>query len=191
MNYHTSSNTNTSSNSSSEKADIKNEIALIPASSGMVGFITNTWLKSYRNSAFAWGMNDDTYYKFHHDIIANLIVKGSCLVATLKHDPSHFLGYICYDVRTEIGTGKPMLVIHYIYVKRRFRDLGLASHLLQQVLDIEHIDGMVYAHTHRTKCYADYNAMNFRKPNHFVGKLTYNPYLAFMEIQSLYKVRSK
>ena len=123
--------------------NLSNDVLLVPASSGMVGFITNTWLMSFKDALPNRGVPNDIYFKFQHDLISNLIINGACLVAVLKTDPSQYLGFICYDIRSSVAVPSlnplkdkkkqnnphnPQLAVHYIYVKQRFRNLGLAKH---------------------------------------------------------------
>lgn len=91
-----------------------------------IPFIFATWLKSYRYaSTFARKISNDIYYKRHHMVI-DLILKreGSVvLVAHPKGEPNVILGYMV----AENQGGED--VIHYTYIKKSFRQMGIAGKL--------------------------------------------------------------
>lgn len=92
-------------------------------------FIFTTWLKAYKfSSYFAKKIKNSIYFEWHHFIIENILKKQTAikLVAHLKDDPDILLGYLIGE-----KTG-PQTTVHFIFVKREFRNLGIAKELFKQ-----------------------------------------------------------
>lgn len=92
-----------------------------------LGFILNSWLKSYRDSIFSQSIKDYNYYPYQEERIKGILnAEGSAaLIVCDPEDEDHILGYVVFNA---FG---PML--HYIYIKRHFRGFGLAKYLLEGV----------------------------------------------------------
>jgi GNAT superfamily N-acetyltransferase len=88
-----------------------------------LNFVFATWLRSYRHdSAFARSISNDIYYHWHHKIIENAIRRGAYIViAHPKDSPEVIVGYACVEGST----------LHYVYVKKAFREMGIARTLLK------------------------------------------------------------
>lgn len=91
-------------------------------------FILNSWLKSYRNSPFAKQMINPVYFKNHEKLLKTLI--SSCLItiACNPEDEWQVYGYIVFE-----NLGNDVSVIHYAYVKRTFRKLGIAKQIFESI----------------------------------------------------------
>lgn len=126
-----------------------------------VGFIFNSWLKSYRNSNFARFISNTIYYTEQHKIIETLISENKVIVACNEQDSNQLYGYIC------AGTVEGFLVCHYIYVKHTYRNMGIGKSLLSQM---SHDPSNAALYTHHTRV-ADRLAPKYN--------LVYHPYLAF------------
>ena len=83
-------------------------------------FIYATWLRSYRNSEFARHQENDKYYWRQHDLIEKLMKGNQVNVAVIDESPDVVLGWAC---------GRNGL-LHYSYVKKAFRRLGIAKKLV-------------------------------------------------------------
>jgi GNAT superfamily N-acetyltransferase len=91
-------------------------------------FIFNSWLKSYRNSAFAKPQCNTVYYSNYKAIVNNLLERGLVLVACNEEDESQVFGYIVYE-----DLPNDNLLAHYIYVKHTYRKMGIAKRLISSV----------------------------------------------------------
>jgi len=124
-------------------------------------FIFATLLRSYRHaSTFARKISNEVFYKYHHMFLDSCL-KRTCsrvLVAHPKGSPDVILGYLLTE-RREDG----MDVVHYTYVKKSFRQMGVAKALWA------HLEDKNYVITHYTVD-ADWIMKKY-------SKLTYNPYL--------------
>src|SRR5271165_681887 len=95
-------------------------------------FIFSTWLKSFRySSSFAKEIDNETYYKFHQQVIERILSRSpSIYIACDQLHPDTVFGYIVYE-----GP-----VLHFAYVKKSFRKLGIARALLPYTPDfISHL----------------------------------------------------
>jgi hypothetical protein len=126
-----------------------------------VEFLLSSWLKSYKNSEFAREIPKAIYYKCHQNLIATILKAPDTAVAMLvnKNDEDQILGYIVHD--------KKQPIIHYVYMKRMFRNLKLAKFMLDQVKSIYKKDLPIMC-THKGKNWSKLS----KKFN-----LLYTPYL--------------
>lgn len=96
------------------------------------GFIMHSWLRSYKTmSEIVKRVRDESFYKNHQIILKDIFQSptNEILVAHLKDEPDIIIGYLVF--------GKEQL-IHYVYVKSEFRNLGIAKRLLNSAnLDVE------------------------------------------------------
>lgn len=136
---------------------MENEIELRVAKPEDLNFIFATWLKSYRHSSqFARRISNTVFFTWHHKVIERLIGRGAQIsVAHPKGEPDVILGYGC----AELFDGQP--VVHFIYVKKPFRRMGVATKLLEGLTPT--------LFTHWT---ADTEWIVKKRP-----ELMYNPYL--------------
>lgn len=101
-------------------------LALRPMESGDRSFVIDSWLRSYRESAFARRIPHDVYYsRFGHSGLVEEIVDraGQVVVACLPEKPTFLYGWIACS---QPGAA-PLL--HYLYVKQDFRPAGIAARL--------------------------------------------------------------
>jgi ribosomal protein S18 acetylase RimI-like enzyme len=101
-------------------------VRIRPANQEDVGFIFNSWLRSYKPSFFSRLIDNRVYFENHHKLLENLAKTSTFTIACDKDDPSQIYGYICYEKIQGISA------IHYIYVKHSFRKLGIAKLLLKE-----------------------------------------------------------
>lgn len=124
-------------------------------------FILNSWLKSYRNSPATRNMENGTYYFEQGRLIEEMLDKCSVLVACNTDDSTQIYGYL---VSQEI---KGTFIIHYVYTKLDFRNLGIAKMLIKaRGHKLDRDNPAVY--THRTSS-TDKHAYRF--------SLMHNPYM--------------
>jgi len=88
-------------------------------------FIMSSWLKSYRNSDFANFLSNDVYYKSHAIVIQEILDRSNVAMIVDPQDPNHLYGYIVFE------NFKGSFVLHYIYIKYAYRNLGLCKDALQ------------------------------------------------------------
>lgn len=89
-------------------------------------FIFNSWLKSLSKSFTKNNLTDkNVYYQGQHRLIERLLQTSNCHVAVDGDDESIIVGYLIESVEQSVN------VVHYIYVKKDFRNMGIAESLLR------------------------------------------------------------
>jgi len=126
-----------------------------------IPFIFNSWLKSYRFSHFGEKITNTIYFQDHHKVIERIIKNSKTLIACDPEDSSQLYGYIVAAVEEGI------LVLHFIYVKHTFRNLGIGKTLLDA---LGHDKSSAAVYTHHTRM-ADKLAAKYN--------FVYHPYLMF------------
>ena len=94
-----------------------------PANEGDVGFIFNSWLKSFRNSEFPNSITNEIYFSEHHKVIERIFKFYDVIIACNDSDPSQIYGFMCAGYTDNVFT------LHYVYVKHTFRRMGIAKAL--------------------------------------------------------------
>jgi ribosomal protein S18 acetylase RimI-like enzyme len=135
-------------------------ILLRPANKDDIGFIFNSWLKSYKSSKFTEQIPNEIYYAEHHKIIENLLQQYNVIIAANQEDPNQLYGFICAGLTDGIFT------LHYLYVKHTFRRMGIANSLLNA---FEHNSDYAAIYTHKTR-----SATSLAEKYNFI----YHPYVA-------------
>ena len=136
-------------------------IRLRPMVEDDLAFIFNSWLKSYRFSHFGEKITNTIYFSDHHKIIERLIDHSKVLVACNQEDPTQVYGYIVG------GESEGTFVLHFIYVKHTFRNMGVGKTLLDAMGHDKEVAGVYTHHTRMAdKLAAKYN-------------FVYHPYLMF------------
>lgn len=88
-------------------------------------FILDSFLKSFhRESTFARNIRSEDYFKAHRSIAEALLEESQVLVACDKEDPDLIFGYFIFNPEE--------MVAHYIFVKKAFRDCGIARALFKE-----------------------------------------------------------
>lgn len=131
------------------------------ASQSDIGFIFNSWLKSYKGGGlFTYDIPPAVYFTEHHKILERLLKRSTVIVACDSQDPTLIYGYL---IAEEIE-GFP--VLHFCYVKNTFRGFGI-SNILLACLKIEMNSPLFISHM--TKAFK----MRLMHKFHII----YNPYL--------------
>lgn len=117
------------------------EIRIRPHNDTDTDFIYASWLHHYRfSSDFARNIRTHLYYEFHHKVIERILErKAKVRIACLKDDPDVIVGYLVYEGQDDAP------VIHFCFVKKAFRQMGVAKSLVQGLA----LDNAYF--THRTK----------------------------------------
>lgn len=128
--------------------------------------ILSSWLKSYRNSAFATHIPNDVYFYMHNKIIERLLQSGRVVIIGIKDDLgqvdyTQVLGYLIYEQRDNL------FIIHFCYVKFPYRKLGLMRHAITEVLKSNDNPNIIFI-THLPRAY---EKLKQKYP------YVYNPYL--------------
>lgn len=106
---------------------------LRPPKASDIAFIYSTWLKNlYFGNSWFRSIERKVYFDKYKLVLDRVLQRSTVLVCCLTDDPDVVLGYVVYEPG----------ILHWIYVKKGFRRLGIGKLLLPQ--DVEWI-------THLTK----------------------------------------
>lgn len=137
-------------------------IKLRAATTDDASLIYSSWLKSNRDSGFAKDVGTDRYFNNHKQLVADIVNRAGAIVACNPDDPTTIYGWICVE-----RLPAEVLVVHYVYVKYTFRQLGVARRLWQAI----NPDGEEVLTTHAFNGFRDLRRAGY--------PLVYDPYLLF------------
>lgn len=103
------------------------EIRIRPFQEADLGFVVDSWLRSYRTAPESSGTSNDLYFNGMRARVGRIAERAKVLVACLPTDAARLLGFICYEASSDASFEQ--LVAHYIYVKRDVRRRGIAEAL--------------------------------------------------------------
>ena len=87
--------------------------------------IEASWIDTMRHaSPHTRGIPSDVFKPHQRQVIRRLVPRCAVLIACLKDDPEVVLGYCVHELRDD----RP--VVHFVYVKERFRGAGIATALV-------------------------------------------------------------
>lgn len=121
-------------------------------------YILATWSKGILPlPPFKW-MTSNVWNR-HHDRMEVLVSSDTVLVACNPNDIDHIIGYVVANI--------PAGFIHWLYVKKRFRNNGIGTDLLEAVLPKGIKSGFVFTH------------MSKELPSAVSEHGVYDPYMAW------------
>ena len=92
-----------------------------PAKPSESGFISDAWLRSFRDFS---GCEKEMYHEIYRPIIDGCIKHCTTMVIAHNSDPDQLYGFVNF-ICDEFGA-----VVNYLYVKATFRKMGFANFLL-------------------------------------------------------------
>lgn len=99
-----------------------------------IPLITSTWLRTYRKaSRHATLTMEGCYYSEHNKLINKSFDAAQVYVACDPHEPDHVFAYL-------VGVNRPKSdVVHYVYTKGTFRQMGICKALLDKFQGAENL----------------------------------------------------
>lgn len=125
------------------------------AEEGDLNFIRKTWITEYMSSHWARTMGKPNYIAEQWKVRDRLLSRGTLLIAGRESEPTSIAGWVCTEGQK----------VHFIYVKERWRKLGVARMLLAPLLTAPVVC------THRTDLCAELPVPK---------QWTFNQYAAFL-----------
>lgn len=108
---------------------INNLVALRNCNHGDINFVYSSWLRSLRQgSAYYRSIPHKIYFKAHEASIKNTLTESSVVIASPVSEPEIIVGYLVWEDRSD-----RYVVLHYCYVKKEFRRMGLATHMINSI----------------------------------------------------------
>lgn len=139
-----------------------------PMVNGDRAFFASSWLKSYRRADAVRGVEQQTYFYFHHRLLERLVARSKVVIACDRADPDRIYGFACFEELN--GT----CVLHYVYVRKSRQGLGIGSALLDEVLRVCAPSALVW--THQTRGWAAWIRHYCARAGVELARL-YNPYM--------------
>ena len=140
---------------------MNDQIRLRPIIEDDLPFLYNSWLKSYRLSHFAEKVTNTIYFQDHHKLVERILQNSKVLMACNPSDPSQLYVSVVASSLDHIS------VVHFLYVKHTFRNMGVGKTLLDAT---GHSPDKASVYTHHTRM-----AEKLAAKQNFV----YHPYLLF------------
>jgi len=89
-------------------------------------------MKSFRESPYAGLIPNHIYRTVYETCIDDLLSRGAKIdVLCSAADPDYIVGYVCHEHNPEKFKGKH--VLHYVFIREKFRMVGLAKMLLAEL----------------------------------------------------------
>lgn len=111
-------------NLSARREKIKFDISIRDVVQDDIAFIFNSWLRSHRQGRLCAKVDNAIYFAEQHKLIEKLIKRGKVKLAVDPKEPGNILAYLVYEYVQGI------FVIHYVYTKHTFRNMGIAKQLM-------------------------------------------------------------
>lgn len=143
-------------------------------------FVTDSWIKSTRNSDFCTFIPNTIYYRYMDNLIKSIISRSLVTIICDPEDPTHVFGYVVYEYIGEI------FVLHFGYVKQSYRNLKIMYNALKAVNPSFGDDESFITHIDRTHAKALLDRVTkepiVKRSSWFIRnrekyKLNYNPFL--------------
>ncbi len=96
-----------------------------PALPEHLGFVVKPWLQELRRSSTTRYLTDRVFFQEHGHVVNNLLATCRVDLACDPDDESHFYGFVAY------AQGEHECVVHWLYVKSAFRQLGIGRALYE------------------------------------------------------------
>lgn len=124
-------------------SDLQAIIQIRPARFSDRSYCLKTWLSSYSHSPVARALGAN-YYRAWSGVVEEQYLKSQVLVACLVDDPDSVVGFIVIGPQGGSGERRYDYAIHYLAVRERWRNQGIAKLLLGDL--IQQIK-VAYTHT--------------------------------------------
>lgn len=110
------------------------------------GLIFDSWAASFKKSPYAGCITNDMYPEVSRRTMQDILDRGARVIVAVTETPEGERRVMGYSV-----SEPNRRVLHYVYVKRDFRGMGIGHALLEDVQTAgdDNLDGWEY--THRTK----------------------------------------
>lgn len=88
----------------------------------------DTWVHTYRNSAWAREMHSHTYKATQRRLTNRLLERAHVLVGCAAHDDQQIYGWLCGE------THASRFCLHYVWVHHAMRGMGIGRSLVRRFL---------------------------------------------------------
>ncbi len=156
---------------------------LRPLEPGDIPFIIKTWLSNYRHNSMIGAVTDSEIYLAEtENLIRSALNKFKTTIACDPVTPGLIFGYVVHDSDEK----RDVDLVHYIYVKHKFREFGVAKDM---VIRMRNWDNLIYSHEpdnwKKLIKIGNFKRINEKREKSIVrlfpcyNTYTYNPYYFF------------
>ena len=138
--------------------------ALRPAEPNDLGVVIHPWLQEMRLSPASFGIPNRTFFACQRRLILSILRGAETTIACDAERPNHVFGYVIHGPDFESSP-----VIHWLYVKSTYREMGLGRTLLEHSLGGRYPAWCSQASRHSLSLRAEKELRRYA--------LTYNPFL--------------
>ena len=94
---------------------------------GELPLIYSSWLETFRDGNHPRPVQKHLYYDRQHLVIERILARPTTTVLMVcpEDDPSTIVGWLCWEITLDGW------VVHYMFVKAAFREMGVGSSLLR------------------------------------------------------------
>lgn len=96
-----------------------------------IHFIQNSWANSYfKGASYNIYLSAEEFNASHRPIREAFFIQpnATAIICAAKEDPSLVIGWIALEKPPKADA----IIVHYIYVKQAFKDMGIATELLNK-----------------------------------------------------------
>lgn len=143
-----------------------------PADVADLNFVLSSWKKSFREAPKLAQLPAHVYYERANSEVAEILTRAEVLVARDSERPDFLYGFIAYEALDGAGERPDALCVQFVYTKRDWRRLGVASKLLSaavthaEALGVD-LDSARLVYTHETRFNDVAERLGFRHVNQF------------------------
>ena len=109
-----------------------NEMLLRPRTPADDNFIISNWLHTVRDSSEFWHVRSKAFFFYEHARVSHLLERATTAILCLPDKPHIYFGFVCYEAL------KQGPVVHYVYVKKRFRRQGVMTAMAEALCRAEY-----------------------------------------------------
>lgn len=91
-----------------------NQVTYRDAAPDDMPFVLDSWMKSWRTSAWAGTIPNNIYFATQRDCIEQLIARGAKILIASHSKTNRILGWVCYELTQD---SPARTVINFLYVK--------------------------------------------------------------------------
>jgi len=130
-----------------------------------IAFVTDAWIREIPATRQGEYLQGGVVKHYHPPLIKRALLLGSSFVAADSEDHTVLFGFICGHYRKDED------VIHFLYTKKAFRGMGIATELIKR---FKRMDKLAFTHYSRHVKVRRKETKFYNYPESY-----FNPYLFF------------
>ena len=91
-----------------------------------LNLVLDSWTEASKRSVYAGTVPNHLYSGVVKELIAGLLARGAKITVAAEPETNRVMGWVCHETKGNDG------VVHFVYVKSTWRNLGLGTELFRQ-----------------------------------------------------------